>query len=211
MSFDFVLYGAFKMGVEQVDYLDFYREFGHLTNEETIRKLAAASSEMAWSKGDILIRPGETNRMAVFMLKGVAKRYVCSDNGEEQTVGFYWKYAQPLVGAYSFTKPANVWVKFLTPAQTLVLPWDTLMECMHDDAEVAMAFAEHLLSHSSQQIETMKVLETYNAADRYRWFLRHYEDIADRIQENDIALFLGIRPQSLSRIKRALIDAGELN
>lgn len=206
-----VLERTFETGVEKVDYLDFYRKFGRLTNEETIRKLAAASSEMSWNKGDILIRPGETNRMAVFMLKGVAKRYVCSDNGEEQTVGFYWEYAQPLVGSYSFTKPSNVWVKFLTPSQTVVLPWDVLMECMNEDAAVALEFAEHLLDHSSRQIETMKVLETYNAADRYRWFLKNYSDIADRIQENDIALFLGIRPQSLSRIKRAMIDAGELN
>ena len=49
---------------------------------------------------------------------------------------------------------------------------------------------------------------TLSAKDRYLWFVKKYGPIVDIIPQNEIALYLGIKPQSLSRIRAELAGDG---
>lgn len=51
-----------------------------------------------------------------------------------------------------------------------------------------------------QQIELL----TRSAKERYELLLKHYPNIQNRIAQNHLASYLGITPQSLSRIRRQL-------
>lgn len=42
------------------------------------------------------------------------------------------------------------------------------------------------------------------AKKRYLWFLENYDGLIDVVRHKDIASFLGIEPESLSRIRRQL-------
>ncbi len=57
-------------------------------------------------------------------------------------------------------------------------------------------------------MEKARVGYTMEAKDRYLWFLDTFRPIANIIPQNEIALYLGIKPQSLSRIRAELIKEG---
>ena len=50
---------------------------------------------------------------------------------------------------------------------------------------------------------------TENATERYLKFRRNYPDIAGRVQQRYIATYLGIKPESLSRIRALLKENGQ--
>ncbi len=67
------------------------------------------------------------------------------------------------------------------------------------------AVYERLFSEDyDRQTQVQIALSTLNGEDRYRWFCKDYADIVDVVPQNYIASFLGLQPQSLSRIKRQM-------
>lgn len=46
----------------------------------------------------------------------------------------------------------------------------------------------------------------YNAAERYERFCKDYPDLVERVSQQHIATYLGIAPQSLSRIKKVRMN-----
>ena len=47
---------------------------------------------------------------------------------------------------------------------------------------------------------------TENAAERYLYFRKHYPKLCDRVSQKHIATYLGITPESLSRIRKTMRD-----
>ncbi|MEE1300351.1 MAG: hypothetical protein UHI93_07390, partial [Acutalibacteraceae bacterium] len=68
----------------------------------------------------------------------------------------------------------------------------------------ALVYERLLAEALEKQMKIQIALNTLNGEDRYRWFLDEYKDIAEIVPQNYVASFLGIQPQSLSRIKRQM-------
>ena len=47
---------------------------------------------------------------------------------------------------------------------------------------------------------------TENAAERYLYFRKHHPQLCDRVPQKHIATYLGITPESLSRIRKTMRD-----
>jgi len=72
-----------------------------------------------------------------------------------------------------------------------------------------LPYLRELLGHIVQQsllnkITTRNMFMGQNASNRYRTFLQHQPDIALRVSLGDIASYLGITQQSLSRIRQKI-------
>lgn len=50
---------------------------------------------------------------------------------------------------------------------------------------------------------------TENATERYLKFRKNYPDLAERVQQRYIATYLGIKPESLSRIRSAMKEGND--
>ena len=74
----------------------------------------------------------------------------------------------------------------------------------------AVPWLKFLINEINQQrlLEKIKIRNAYLGLDstaRYRLFLNTQADIALRVSQTDIASYLGITPQSLSRIRKDLM------
>lgn len=153
------------------------------------------------AKGDFFLRAGEVSRKLGFVRRGVLHYYQSRD-GQDWT--YYFGREQEFVGDYeSFlpAQPAAHAIQALEEAELLTISYDKL-QCFYREVRAGERFgrlvAEALFVNVLRQL-TSFYEET--PEQRYARFLATYPDLQQRIPQYYIASYVGVKPQSLSRIR----------
>jgi CRP-like cAMP-binding protein len=156
-------------------------------------------------KGGFFLRQGEVSRKVAFIVEGVFHNFRNRD-GQEHT--FYFGREQEFIGDYSSflpAKPAVHAIQALEPARLLSISYDNLQRLyreVHAGERFGRLVAEMLFVDVLGQL-TSFYEET--PEERYARFVRTYPDLQRRVPQYYIASYVGVKPQSLSRIRsRAL-------
>lgn len=156
-------------------------------------------------KGGFFLRPGEVSRKIAFVVQGVFHNFRSRD-GQEHT--FYFGREQEFIGDYSSflpARPAVHAIQALEPARLLTISYDNLQRLYREVREgerFGRLVAEMLFVDVLGQLTSF-----YEEApeERYASFVRTYPDLQQRVPQYYIASYVGVKPQSLSRIRsRAL-------
>ena len=184
----------------------FYREEIGLKNENTIQLLAGSTRFLHRRKGAHLKVAGEDLRSVLFRLNGVARCYLINDEGEEHTHGFCCARNNPITGAIGISSPVIYNIDAATDMDLLELPLITLQHAIASDATLLPVVSKLATDDYERQTRVAIGLKGKNGTERYRWFVEEFADIIDDINQKDIASFLELQPQSLSRIKHSLSE-----
>ncbi|MBL7944835.1 MAG: Crp/Fnr family transcriptional regulator [Flavobacteriales bacterium] len=156
-------------------------------------------------KGTILLNAGERSRNSYFVLEGCIRTYYIVD-GEERTTSFYSELE-------ALTPPCVV---SRTPSEySISCVEDTILTVSDADLEVDMnsrfprfetlckVLSEELLAKERVEFDAFK---TSSPEQRYLNLLRTRPDLVQRVPQHQLASFLGITPQSLSRLRARIIE-----
>ena len=171
--------------------------------DEVIKEVVETSVIKSFEKRTILLKEGEIPDKCYLVLKGCIRCYLLRD-GEENTVEFYTE-EQP-VSPFNLIKG---------------VPSEHYLECI-EDTVVCISTSEH----ESKMFEKFPELEsacrivgeammsnyqtsfanykTASAEERYLSLLRERPDLIQRVPQYMLASYLGIKPESLSRIRKRL-------
>ncbi|PTP42124.1 Crp/Fnr family transcriptional regulator [Vibrio splendidus] len=86
----------------------------------------------------------------------------------------------------------------LTPITMLELPMNAVIEWRASNNPLYLKLLETQLMHKENKERFMLL---YTPEQRYQLFCEHYPDLEQRLNDNQIAAYLGITAISLSRIK----------
>jgi CRP-like cAMP-binding protein len=167
--------------------------------EEALLTHLFVTDEVA--KGGFFLRPGEVSRKVAFVVQGVFHNFRSRD-GQEHT--FYFGREQEFIGDYSSFLPAQPAVhaiQALEPARLLTISYDNLQRLYREVSQgerFGRLVAEMLFTDVLKQL-TSFYEET--PEERYARFVRTYPDLQQRIPQYYIASYVGVKPQSLSRIR----------
>jgi CRP-like cAMP-binding protein len=172
-----------------------------LTEEEKSVVLSLYSHKK-YRKHQFILQEGDIARYESFIISGLTRTYEIDERGQEHIVQFgiedWW------VGdLYSY----------LTETPTIYN-----IDCLEDTEVLHITRADHELLYEKVPklerhfrlliqnafITTVRRLSstlTKTAAERYSEFLERYPHISQRVPNHQIAAYLGITPQSLSRIR----------
>ena len=172
-------------------------------DKEQIASIARCTEH---NKGDLLLREQEVCKTASFVISGVYRVYKV-DDGKEITSYFCYDRRNPFVASFPSLltgKPSKETIECIVPGQLLTLQytdWLALYETSFALNTFGRKMAElnYLLS-----IERIESLQHHSASDRYHLFLQQYPLLLNMIPHHYIATYLGITPESLSRIRREL-------
>ena len=152
-------------------------------------------------KGGFFLRAGEVSRKVGFVRHGVLHNFRQRD-GEEHT--FYFGREQEFVGDYASFLPAQSAahaIQALEAAQLLTISYDNLQrfyQQVREGEKFGRLIAEQLF------VDVLRQLASFyeeTPEERYARFVRTYPDLQQRVPQYYIASYVGVRPQSLSRIR----------
>lgn len=179
-------------------------EKGGLTDEEFIQ-LEPLITRKNVTKGEFLLRDGEICHETFFVEQGLLRFYDIDDNGKEHIVQFAsenW-FVSDRSSIY-FNRPSSYFIDAIEDSTVVSLNQDFLYKAI----EISQAFSQYneriLHNHIFQLQNRIKMLIGASAEARYLDFIRLYPDLTLRVPQWMIASYLGITPESLSRVRGEL-------
>ena len=181
------------------------RTLGHEVPSEMIDAFMELSFEKSYEKNELLVEMGRICKYQYFILEGSCYSYYVNDKGDKNVIQFaiesYWIGDIP-----SFVKniPAVFEIAALEPTRALLLNKQNFEALCHRFPLFDRVF--RILFQNYLAVLQYRIAQTNSeeAALRYRAFAQQYPHFIQRIPQYLIASFLGIAPQSLSRIRRQL-------
>ncbi|MGB3152635.1 MAG: cyclic nucleotide-binding domain-containing protein [Maribacter sp.] len=156
-------------------------------------------------KGTILLKEGENSKDGYFVLKGCIRKHYMID-GEEKTTAFYTEMEGITPHSVISKAPSEYYVACVE---------DSLITVSNLDMEVDMfakfpkfetlcrILSEELLVKKQIDFDEFKIA---SPEQRYIKLLQDRPDLIQRVPQYQLASFLGIKPQSLSRLRTRILD-----
>ncbi len=167
--------------------------------EEYVKSIA---TQKKVSKGDVLIRQGQTVKHTYFVNNGCLRSYCLDKNGKEHTLQFAIKdwWISDFIAIYN-EEPATLTVECITDCNIIEFNAKLLNEIYTDYSEFEALQRKNLERHVVSLHKRILNQLQLTAAERYELFLGQYPDIEQFTPNYHIASYLGITQQSLSRIR----------
>ena len=155
------------------------------------------------AEGEELFEGGKTCNLLFFICRGILKIHSTNERGMDVTHYFY-RENQFCTILDSFGEGRFTEVRIQAACDAEVLQISKLkLYALYD----RLPFMKDIIDKAIQQglLEKVRLRNSYlgqEAADQYKLFVAQQPDIALQVSVKDIASFLGITPQSLSRIRK---------
>lgn len=156
-------------------------------------------------KKQFLLQEGDVCRQIAFVTSGLLRVYTVDHKGEEHITQFavedWW--ASDLYSFLSGT-PSKENIDALEDSEVLLIDRasrDAMLEAVPKMERFFRLLMEANLVATRKRIISL-ISDT--AEQRYLAFLKTYPNLVERVPLNQIASYLGITPQSLSRIRKEL-------
>lgn len=164
------------------------------------------------SKGDHILRAGTVADEVFFVHKGLLRYYFNdpNDDGQERT-GQFFDEGIVVTDAESFLAqvPAEQNFEALEESSIVVLP-RTVLEAGYNEDHAIERFGRLMLQEAliGSQRRAGRLL-TLQPEDRYRRFIETRPEVARRVPQYLVASYLGLTPESLSRIRGRISKKGK--
>lgn len=174
------------------------------TDEQADRLLSTVRSQTV-EKGAVLLREGEICRHSFFVEQGLLRAYTIDEAGKEHVIQFApetWIVSDR--SSSYFDEPSDLNIEAIEKT-TVVFIDRTYVETA---AKLIPGFREFnetaLHNHIRHQQKRINLLLGAQAEKRYLDFIGLYPDLTLRVPQWMIASYLGITPESLSRVRKEL-------
>ena len=183
---------------------DFLSKYIALTEDEK-NALVALDVFHSVRKGTILLEAGQKSNEAYFVLKGCIRIYYIID-GEEKTTAFYTEMEGFTPPCVSTKLPSEYYVSCLEDCILTIANPDMEKELFPKfpkfDA-LCRLITEDLLIREKINFDAFKLS---SPEQRYLNLVQTRPDLVQRVPQHQLASYLGIKPQSLSRLRARIIE-----
>ena len=170
--------------------------------EDEWQHFTSIIESVTYQKNDFLIQAGQVETYIYYIDEGMVRLFL-NDDGKDISLDFV--FANNFVSAYSSFltgQPTAFTVQALTDVQALRFSRTNLVSLYdqsHKAERIGRLIAEQaFLRKTSREVQFL----TSNARQRYVQLLEENPELVQKISVRHLASYLGIEPESLSRIRR---------
>lgn len=182
----------------------FLSEVLDIPNENVV-KCSPFYQEKRYKKGEILMSEGEICHHTFFVEKGLLRMYSIDKNGKEHIIQFApEKWIVSDRSSLYFNEKTKYHIDAIEDSEVILLQNDFFQE-LKEEFPYSSKNNEILLQKHIRNLQSrVNSLLAESAEERYLNFIKMYPDLLLRVPQWMVASYLGITPESLSRVRKEL-------
>lgn len=176
-----------------------------LVKAEHVEEVLKSSRSKAVAKGEVLLAEGQVCQHIFFVESGLLRFYSIDDEGKEHVLQFAtenWFVSDR--GSVFFGQPSSYFIDAIEDSVVVLLD----QQFFENASKISIEFRnynEFLLQNHIRHIQNrVNLLIGAKAEARYLDFVHLYPDVLLRVPQWMVASYLGITPESLSRVRKEL-------
>ncbi len=177
--------------------------FIDLTNEEK-QGILEAFPVKSYTKGTALLKEGQIAKDAFFVIQGCIRKYSIED-GEEKTAEFFTEFQSAVnFDSMSNNSPSKVYFTCTEDTTVAIINSEkesALYKKFPRFGEVCRVEMEKMFGASQEELTTFK---NSTPKERYLNLLKERPNLVQRVPQYQLASYLGIKPETLSRIRKKI-------
>lgn len=183
--------------------LKYFSRIMPLSDEEA-NAIAATMTILHYKKGTVLLKEGQVSTEAYFVLEGCVRQYYLVD-GEERTNNFFTE-EQWVLSINSFTQrtPATHFLACCIDSALVVGNREKEEDLYRHFPRLETISRKVMEKVFAEQQEIMASYTTDTPEQRYLKLLQSRPDLFQKIPQYQIASYIGVKPESLSRIRKRI-------
>jgi CRP-like cAMP-binding protein len=155
------------------------------------------------AKGESLLDQGVHEMEQYFVLDGVLKRVVANAEANEMILRFADEHdIETSYAAWRLNTPTPYSIVCLTKARVAKLPMPTWVAFMDRHPKFKATFEHEVMRLMSEIMAHTITLHLLDAPGRVRRFMRKHPELAERIPKKELAAYLNLSAETLSRLKQ---------
>jgi eukaryotic-like serine/threonine-protein kinase len=178
--------------------------------DEQIAWIKSAFVPRSFRKGQVFQRPGDVAIRGGFVTRGLFRTYAVSASGTESIIRFSPEIVGWIGDLHAATSgtPASYFVDAIEPSEALVFDMPSFERLLGMDPEQGRDFRIGL-QKSREAMERRIAMSLHSSAEeRYADFVARQPALAVRVPQRMLASYLGMTPETLSRVRRKTGELG---
>ncbi len=173
--------------------------------KNTVEQLVLNCKSLRINKGEFLLQEGQTCKHYFFVESGILRQYSIDSKGKEHVLQFApenW-FVSDRESVY-FNQASHYFIQAIEDSIVLQLD-ENFMLTLSQQHKTFLEFNTRLLHNHIRHLQKrITQLLGATAEERYLDFVKIYPDLILRVPQAMVASYLGITPESLSRIRKEL-------
>ena len=159
-----------------------------------------------YRKGDPLVRQGDEEMEQFFILEGMVKRVVSNPEGREMILRFAAETEMDTsYAAWRLRTPVPYSIVAVTKVRAAELPMPVWAEFLDRNPALKARFEYEVMKLMSEVMAHTITLHLLDAPGRIKRFLRKHPELSERIPKKELASYLNLSAETLSRLKHGKI------
>lgn len=175
-----------------------------------ISALLKQCERLSVKKNYILLNQGDFCKHSFFVEKGLFRQYALNESGKEHILSFApenWLLSDR--DSVYFNEPSSYAIQALEDSFVVLID-KNFMRKISALIPGFNEFNNRLLHNHIRHLQVrIGMLLSASAEERYLSFVEMYPDILSRVSQTMVASYLGITPESLSRVRKEIIHKAQ--
>ncbi|PGZ94052.1 cyclic nucleotide-binding protein [Bacillus pseudomycoides] len=176
-------------------------------NEEEQQAIVKDILIEEYKKGTMLLRQGDVPATCYFVLKGCVRQYSIDETGKEITSNFYTE--EQAIANFNHHKQDKSSVYSFTCVEDCILvvgDLDTEKDMYNKYTQLETMTRKMIEEKLGDMQDELASFIASTPEERYKALLQKRPHLVDRVPQHQLASYLGITPESLSRIKKRIYE-----
>lgn len=171
---------------------------------KAIEELVSKTQYKCYKKGELLLTAGDSYENVGYVLSGLVRSYYMDKAGNDITKYFHVENQFFMDEGLFDYKVSICTYEALEDCRILTLKTDIFKSYVWENQCLKEMYLFALQEGMKYKIYRENSFLTQSAGERYMEFKAANQELESRVKQAHIATYLGIAPESLSRIKRAM-------
>jgi len=157
-----------------------------------------------YAKGEALEHQGDLSMEQYFIIEGILKRVVSNAQGKEMILRFAAEgEIDTSYAAWRLKTPIPYSIRAVTKVRAAKLSMQQWVLFMESHDSIKSEFELEIMKLMSEVMGHTITLHLLDAPGRVQRFMRKHPALAERLPKKELASYLNLSPETLSRLKRS--------